>query len=328
MIYLDLILNLSLLVALSVISGFIDQRWPRNTRMGMVLQGALFGGAAILGMLRPFQHGPGLIFDGRSVMVSLCALYFGPWSALIAGGATAVCRLSIGGVGTIMGVMVIASSVMIGLLVHHHCTKKKENLSTWGLYVFGLAVHLAMIGLMATLPSQAALTALRQVGLPIILLYPLATILVGKILSDQESKIRFIADLQRTRQNMDTTLRSIADAVVSTDLKGDIILMNPVAETLTGWSAREALNRPIGDVFRLVEPNSNAPIPPFRCHAAARENYASGRTQSTECHDRRDLPYRRQCHAHARQFRGNHRYSSGISGCHRRIPGARSTAPE
>jgi two-component system cell cycle sensor histidine kinase/response regulator CckA len=78
MIYLDLIINLALLVALSVVSGFIDKRWPRHTRLGILLQGFLFGGASVIGMLRPLNLGPGLIFDGRSVMVSLCALFF--WS--------------------------------------------------------------------------------------------------------------------------------------------------------------------------------------------------------------------------------------------------------
>ena len=55
MIYLDLILNLSLLVALSIVSGFIDKRWPRNTRLGMLLQGTLFGGTALIGAV----HCPG-----------------------------------------------------------------------------------------------------------------------------------------------------------------------------------------------------------------------------------------------------------------------------
>ena len=91
MVYLDLILNLALLVALSVVSGFIDKRWPRHTRTGVLLQGFLFGGVAVLGMLRPLVIGPGLIFDGRSVMLSLCALFFGPWAAVVAFGMTARC---------------------------------------------------------------------------------------------------------------------------------------------------------------------------------------------------------------------------------------------
>ena len=77
MIWIDLIYNLALLIALSVVSGFVDLRWKRGTRLGALLQGAVFGSAAMIGMLRPFVMGPGLIFDGRSVMISLGGLFSG-----------------------------------------------------------------------------------------------------------------------------------------------------------------------------------------------------------------------------------------------------------
>jgi PAS domain S-box-containing protein len=260
MIYLDLILNLSLLVALSVVSGFIEQRWPRQTRFGVLVQGALFGAAAVIGMLHPLQLAPGLIFDGRSVMVSLCALFFGPWSGAIAAAMTIACRIGIGGVGTTMGVTVILSSAAMGLLAYHYLKPHRRPLSTANLYLFGIAVHLAMLALLATLPAQTALNTLRHIGLPVILLYPLATVLVGKILSDQQSSLLFIADLQATKQNLDITLQSIGDAVISADLAGRIVLMNPVAEMLTGWKREEAVSRPIAEILRIVDAKNRRPL--------------------------------------------------------------------
>jgi len=62
MILIDLIHNLALLVALSVVSGFVDAHWKRTTRLGALLQGVVFGGAAVIGMLRPFVFAPGLFF--------------------------------------------------------------------------------------------------------------------------------------------------------------------------------------------------------------------------------------------------------------------------
>jgi diguanylate cyclase (GGDEF)-like protein/PAS domain S-box-containing protein len=46
-----------------------------------------------------------------------------------------------------------------------------------------------------------------------------------------------------------TTLTSIGDAVIATDLAGRITLMNPIAESITGWSRAEALGQPIERVF-------------------------------------------------------------------------------
>lgn len=58
MIIINLIYNLTLLVALSVVSGFIRKRWKRE-QFGAFLQGVVFGGAAVIGMLNPLVLGPG-----------------------------------------------------------------------------------------------------------------------------------------------------------------------------------------------------------------------------------------------------------------------------
>jgi PAS domain S-box-containing protein len=49
-----------------------------------------------------------------------------------------------------------------------------------------------------------------------------------------------------------TTLKSIGDAVISTDTKGYVTFMNPVAESLTGWSQDEAIKRPLNQVFDII----------------------------------------------------------------------------
>ncbi|HEX4337559.1 MAG TPA: response regulator [Polyangiaceae bacterium] len=54
-----------------------------------------------------------------------------------------------------------------------------------------------------------------------------------------------------------TTLRSIGDAVVSTDASGRVTFMNPVAETLTGWSTTEARGRHVSEVVHLVDESTN-----------------------------------------------------------------------
>ena len=170
MVYLELIFNLTLLVALSIASGFIEKHCGQRTRMHLLLQGILFGGATVLGMLRPLELEPGLIFDGRSVMVSLCALFFGPWAAAIASGMAVACRMGIGGLGAITGSLVILSSAGIGLLAHLRLKPDVLPPSIKALYVFGCTVTLAMLALMFTLPEGAGPAVVQRIGLPVLLL--------------------------------------------------------------------------------------------------------------------------------------------------------------
>ena len=56
------------------------------------------------------------------------------------------------------------------------------------------------------------------------------------------------------------TLAAIGDAVLTTDPDGLVTYMNPVAETLTGWSAAEAIGKRLEDVFRIVNEETRKPI--------------------------------------------------------------------
>jgi PAS domain S-box-containing protein len=57
-----------------------------------------------------------------------------------------------------------------------------------------------------------------------------------------------------------TTLRSVGDAVISTDASGSIRFMNTIAEALTGWSEQQARGRPLEEVFRIVDERTRAPV--------------------------------------------------------------------
>jgi len=53
-------------------------------------------------------------------------------------------------------------------------------------------------------------------------------------------------------ERLRTTLSSIGDAVIATDLEARVTTLNPVAEQLTGWTAAQAAGRPLAEVFRIV----------------------------------------------------------------------------
>ncbi len=67
--------------------------------------------------------------------------------------------------------------------------------------------------------------------------------------------------LEESEERLRVTLQSIGDAVITTDIDGDVSYLNPVAETMTGWRRDEAYGRPLGDVFHLVDVETGEPAP-------------------------------------------------------------------
>lgn len=58
--------------------------------------------------------------------------------------------------------------------------------------------------------------------------------------------------LRASEHWLSTMLRSIGDAVIATDAKGLVTLMNHVAKNLTGWDDAEAVDKPLEDVFNII----------------------------------------------------------------------------
>ena len=71
------------------------------------------------------------------------------------------------------------------------------------------------------------------------------------------TKRKKLADALRVREEyLGITLQSIGDAVMATDMEGNVSLMNPVAEQLTGWKSSEAVGLPLEHVFRIINEDS------------------------------------------------------------------------
>ena len=68
------------------------------------------------------------------------------------------------------------------------------------------------------------------------------------------------ASLRESRENLETTLHSIGDGVITTDAQGRVTRMNPTAERLTGWPLADALGKPLPDVFRIVNTESRTTV--------------------------------------------------------------------
>ncbi len=183
MIIIDLIYNLFALLSLSVVSNFLDQKYDRKTLTGQILQGLLFGIIGIIGMAYPYVFEKGIIFDGRSIVLSLSSLFFGPLTGAISASLTFFYRIYLGGEGTIPGVLVIVSSFLWGYFFYKKIEKKFFKLNNLTLYLFGIIVHITMIVMMAFLPKLSMSSkVIEQLGPTVIIFYPIITLAIGRII--------------------------------------------------------------------------------------------------------------------------------------------------
>ena len=66
---------------------------------------------------------------------------------------------------------------------------------------------------------------------------------------------------ERNEARLLVTLSSIGDAVIATDAEGRVTILNPVAQTLTGWPEAEAIGTPIDTVFVTLDERTRQPNP-------------------------------------------------------------------
>ena len=66
--------------------------------------------------------------------------------------------------------------------------------------------------------------------------------------------------VNESREVFRVTLRSIGDAVITTDTAGRITYLNEVAEKLTGWPLQDALSHPLDHVFKILNETTREPV--------------------------------------------------------------------
>ncbi len=68
-------------------------------------------------------------------------------------------------------------------------------------------------------------------------------------------------ELAGEKGRLEVTLRSTGDGIIATDMAGTVVLLNRAAEQLTGWTQKEAVGRPIREVFYIIDERNRQPIP-------------------------------------------------------------------
>lgn len=267
----SLINGATLLLALCWLHAFITRRWDKHSTAIQLVLGLLFGAICVIGMLNPISPEPGIFFDGRSVVLSMAALFNGPLVAGVAGLIAGIYRIWMGGSGMAFGLAEIFLSMVFGLLYRHFFLSGKLAIGPWQLWFLGLLMQVLN---MLLLPAAHAASSQEQAALPLLLVMPVATVILGLMLKEIEQRKRTELALQLRESRLRAITEAIPDTLLVLDEDGLYLEVTPSKKEAHSG----ALTARIGQSVHDVLPHSEAE----RFMDFIRQTLASDRPQLIE----------------------------------------------
>jgi PAS domain S-box-containing protein len=236
--------NAALLLAVAFIFDLIANRWRTGQLLfSQVPVGLAIGAICITIMMTPWIFAPGIVFDTRSVLIGISGLFFGSLTVAIVMGMTAAFRYYQGGAAAWTGIAVILISGVIGIVWRHLRRRPISDISWRELYLFGLVIHLAMLVTMFTLPWQIALQVLSNIALPVIIIYPAGTALLGVLMVNRVRRERSDDALKESEEKYRSLVENINDMIYTLDSSGRFTYVSPVIEKFSSYKASDLVGR-------------------------------------------------------------------------------------
>jgi PAS domain S-box-containing protein len=246
----DLINNIAFLVALVAAGQVVLTHFHRNITSRRVALGFLFGGVTLLGMLNPLTLEPGLIFDGRSILLTVAGVVGGAVTAAIAAAMAAIYRYQLGGVGATVGIAVVLASALLGVLARHWWLRRQSLPHPLHYLLLGVLVQLFQLAAFLQIPNRATYAFVEQAWWVLLFLYPLATMLLCMIFRDQEQQLERRLALQdaqesmvRERTMLRTLIDTLPDLVWLKDPQGRYLACNARFEQFFGAREKDIVGR-------------------------------------------------------------------------------------
>lgn len=241
----SLLQNLSLLLSLALIYT-VAWPWLRRVsrRRGAVVTGVIFGLFAIAATFEPVILESGARFDGRNLLVAVSGVFGGPLSAVVTGGLFLLFRFWAGTNGILppFGILALVGTsvtVVVSTWVYRSIGKGEQTYTVRQLALLGLynAIQSLTISLIS---SPAAFShTLSSVGIPLLLGYPAATILIGLLLTREARRAMLEQDLRESEQRFRQMAESVGQCFSLRDSQTDRILYtSPAFETIWGRPAQ------------------------------------------------------------------------------------------
>jgi diguanylate cyclase (GGDEF)-like protein/PAS domain S-box-containing protein len=227
---LPLIHNVALLLALTFIYGLVQPRIDKfSVRIQIAVRGAFFGSFAVAVMLSPVELAPGVLLDGRTMILAIAGA-FGGWQVVLVALLIALpAHLLMAGIGIVSGTGMMLTSAVLGVMLHHRFRNRLNMLGE--MLLLGLLIGIQRLIWLFVLPAEIASMTFSASVFPVLLVYPVGTALLGTLLTHQQQQMR----MNETLRVSDLAFRTSLSGVVITDKSGHITSVNPAALRMFGY---------------------------------------------------------------------------------------------
>ena len=246
----DLVYSASLLLVMVAVYSGIRFKVPFGSALPAggrdALTGVLVGLMGIALMANPWTLRPGIIFDARSILLGVAGLFFGFIPTLLAAVIAGAYRLIIDGQGALSGLAVILGCAGWGLAWRRLRPRLTVEGGLLELLLFGVTLHLVQLACVLLLPWPLALEALRKAALPLMVIFPLGTVLLSALLIHQRRSRDTEEGLVESEARFRTLFENSNDAIFLHGRWPDgrldkFIEVNRVACARLGYSRDELL---------------------------------------------------------------------------------------
>lgn len=237
----SIIINASFLISGSLIYHALFYRHWKKGILLRVFLGVIIGFIGIVLIMNSVSASTGVIFDTRSILVSVAGMFFGFIPTVIAAVIICLYRIVLGGPGALTGVVVTLLTSAIGIFWNRLWLEKilrKKKMFWLDFYIFGLVTHIVMLACMFTLPLEKALTTLREIYLPVLIIYPFVSMVLCMVLFYAVNNLRTEDNLRNSEQRFRTMIEQAPIGIVISDNR-KVLFFNAMYEKILGRTNAE-----------------------------------------------------------------------------------------
>ena len=242
-----LIMNAMALFVLPVVFQLTKQVKIRLTQYKQIITGIFIAITCIVIMLMPYELYQEVLFDSRSILISITALLFGLIPTIITIVVAILFSIIQGGGAFAPGIAVIITSAIIGLIWRFFIYKKESKLHWLSVYIMSFLVHVLMIICMSFLSYPNNENVIKEIILPVLLLYPFVSVLLYVSLSQGQEFLKVRYQLKLLEEHAQLFFDKAPIGFQSLDKKGFIIDANQQWLDTLGYTKEEVIGKWFGD---------------------------------------------------------------------------------